>query len=135
MARHDGDCRGFFRRREAEPGDAPKQRSHPVRKGRIVDLDGNDDWRGLLAHVSGLSPIVNFSRTGSPARRTVTFTAEPTLSGPSACNSDRTPEILSSFHSTITSPCRMPAADDGPDLSTFITIAPTPSSSLTGSRP
>src|SRR5262245_23477832 len=132
MARHEDDFCCFSRRREAEPGCAAKQRSHPVRKGRIVDLDGDDDWRGLLGHVSGLSPIVNFSRTGSPARRTVTSTAEPTLSGPSACNSDRTPEIFSSFQPTITSPCRMPAADDGPDLSTFITIAPTPSSSLIG---
>ena len=32
LARHDGDCRRFSERREAEPGDAAEQRSHPVRE-------------------------------------------------------------------------------------------------------
>src|SRR5882757_6615227 len=64
IARHDGDCRRFSRRREAETGDAAEQRGHPVRERGITDLDVDDDgWRELLAHVSGLSAIVTLNRT------------------------------------------------------------------------
>src|SRR6185437_3165150 len=136
LARYDGEIGGLPWRGEDDTGDAAQQRGKPVCQRRIVDLDRyTDDWRGFLAHRSGLSPIVSLKFTGSSARRTATSMTEPTLSGPSARRSARTPESFSLFQETITSPCRMPAAAEGPVLSTLITMAPMPSSSFTGCRP
>src|SRR5215471_4080370 len=134
IARNDRDACGFARQRQPQACNAAKQRSHPVCEFGIVDLDGHDDRR-RLAHASGLSPMVSLKCTGWPARLTATSTTEPTLSGLSARASERTPDSLSSLRPVITSPCLMPAAAAGPCLSTFITMAPTPSSSLTGCNP
>src|SRR5882724_126566 len=135
IACHERHVRRLGRTRKAQAGDAAEQRRQPVREFGIVDLDRNEDGRGgFLAHVSGLSAIVTLNRAGSPPLFTATATTEPTLSGPSACNIARTLERVLSFQPTMTSPCRMPALADGPVLSTLITIAPTPSSSLTGCR-
>src|SRR6185437_12035816 len=96
LARYDGEIGGLPWRGEDDTGDAAQQRGKPVCQRRIVDLDRYpDDWRGFLAHRSGLSPIVSLKFTGSSARRTATSMTEPTLSGPSARRSARTPESFS----------------------------------------
>src|SRR5579871_104092 len=132
-ARSDGHHRGLPGRGQRKTGNVAEQRCQAVCQLRVVDLDRDDDR--LFAHVSGLSPIVTLSLSGSPPRRIATSTTDPTLSGPSARNSERTPDRASSFQPTMTSPCRTPAAADGPVLSTLITIAPTPLSSLIGCSP
>src|SRR5262249_1487307 len=111
-------------RREPQTGNTAEQQCQPVCKDGVVDLQGEDDLRrGLLAHASGLSPIVTLKLAGSPPRRTATSTIDPMLSGPSVRDRARTPDNFSLLTATMTSPCRMPAAADGPALSTFITIA------------
>src|SRR5262252_2431526 len=136
IACHDRNACCFSRRCKAQTCDGAEQRRQPVSQGAVADFDRDDDWRGrLIAHVSGLSPIVTLKRAGSPPRLTATSTTEPTLSGPSARSSARTLERDCSFQPTMTSPCLMPALAEGPALSMLITIAPTPSSSLIGCRP
>src|SRR4051812_20895937 len=131
--RRGGFLAGFG---EAKPGDIAEQSSQAIGEGGIVDLQSQHDLgRDVLAHAAGLSPIVTLKLTGSPPRRAAISTTAPTLAGPSVRDSARTPDSFWSLTATMTSPWRMPAAAEGPALSTFITIAPTPSSSRTGCSP
>src|SRR5581483_1645073 len=130
---HQRGRRRFTRRGETQAFDLAEQRGQPIGQGGVIDLDRDDERRILLAHAAGLSPIVSFVLTGSPPRRRLSSAVVPTLSGPRARISARTPRSASPFQPTMTSPWSSPAAAPGPALSTPITIAPTPSlSSRTG---
>src|SRR5271168_2368703 len=134
---HEGRIGGLARRREPQARHVGQERRQPIGELRLADLDRDDEGGQFAAHrLSGRSPIVRVASTGSPARRSVSLTLEPTLSGPSARTRWWTPRIGSPFHPTMMSPCRTPAAAPGPLASTLIAIAPTPPpSSLTACSP
>jgi hypothetical protein len=104
LARYQRHGRLFVRRREANAGDRAEQRCQPVGQRRIRDVDREHDGGRLPVHASALSATVSLTWTGSPARRMVMSTTEPTLSGPSARSSARTPASFSLFQATRMSP-------------------------------
>jgi hypothetical protein len=76
---------------QSQTGHIREQGSEPIGERQVLNLERQADRASVaLAQVLGLSAIVSGISFVSPARRSPSVTAWPTLSGPSARRSDRT---------------------------------------------
>ena len=108
------DGRGLTGRRKAEYRRRRRATYQPVRQ--------HGSATSMATMMTGRSPRSRFRPLADRHLDPHRFAATPDryvddraeLSGPSVRISERTPESFSLFQATITSPCRMPAAAEGP---------------------
>ena len=93
VSRDESNVGSFVRPCQSKSWDVGKECRQPVRKGRIIYLDREDNQlqRVFACQVFGLSRTVKRASASSPPRRRASLTVDPTVSGPRARKSTRTP--------------------------------------------